>query len=691
MMNQENNTPASGLFAYLLLLTTTFIFFEISFLIQRSGFYFADAKFMTAHLTIPWLVVPGILFFLFAQLLVHFLFTSVIWAVARLASVTLRLSWQRTQQLGFSLWGLGVITVLLANRCYFPNSAFSGLIDMLMSARVAWILFVIFALLCLVMMIFAVVGLLLTMQRRMMFYVSMVLAVVMVGAVFLPAKPIAITNAGTAEKPNIILIGVDSLRPDAIGYFGGKTKRSPHMDAFLQHATVFTQAVTPIARTFPAWVSIFTGQYPKNNGMRFDLEDQTHFNARDSLPLILQAHGYETLYAMDETRFSNITPKFGFDRLVTPPGGLNDFLLGSANDFPFSNLIVNSMLGKWLFPYSYANRPVFITYDPDSFLKLLQPALASPRTKPLFLAVHLCLPHAPYLWAQHAVLGRALKSVNFYKASVHRVDQQVNDLLTLLQRNGLLEHSVVVLLSDHGEALGMYGDRITTSKGFVAGAGNTKKSIKRFYPPTDEQEQLNQSAGHGTDVLSMTQYRPLLAFRFYGLSANQDKKVAAVVSLLDIKPTLLALLNIPDARADGHSLLAYIVGKKTAVAKQQDLFLESDFSPQSVHSVHPETRKVIFEGIDFFRIDPLTAYFTVKPSMGSVIISSKQRADLYGDWILALYPQQHGKTIPVLVNRKTGQWTDDLRTPFAKQSPAQHMLAALRQFYGNEITAVQND
>ena len=76
--------------------------------------------------------------------------------------------------------------------------------------------------------------------------------------------------------------------------------------------------------------------------------------------------------------------------------------------------------------------------------------------------------------------------------------------------------------------------------------------------------------------------------------------------------------------------------------------------------------------------------------MYDLILSSKQYADFYGPWVLALYPQNKKAMMPILVNLETGEWTNDLRTPFAKKSPAVHMLKALQGFYGNEITSVEN-
>src|SRR5204863_1260045 len=140
-----------------------------------------------------------------------------------------------------------------------------------------------------------------------------------------------------------------------LGYFGAG-KYTPHMDEFLNQATVFSESLTPLARTFPSWVSILTGAYPKNSNVRYNLSDQITFDLKQTLPSILRDHGYKTIYAIDETRFSNINESYGFDQIVAPPTGFNDFLIGTINDFPLSNLLVNTILGKYLFPYSYANR-----------------------------------------------------------------------------------------------------------------------------------------------------------------------------------------------------------------------------------------------------------------------------------------------------------------------------------------------
>lgn len=686
MQQPKNLNKKNRLFLYLILLTLCFLMLELSYFIQGSGLYLGDFKFVAHHLHVPIIILPSIVFYIGAQCIVHLLYAILIWLMTYLVLETIPRFKNNTEIIGINFWLWGLVTILLANQYAFPNSKFSFLMNNLVPASVVKYVFWLFFSVFLCVLFLAVLGLLLVLLRK----IKLTLGILGVGIFatvgFGAFNDVSINDASTQHKPNIIIIGIDALRPDFLGFFGG-TKRTPHIDELFDKSTVFSESITPIARTYPAWISILTGLYPKINHVRFDLAapQEIHFDLNQTLPAILQRQGYETIYSSDETRFSNINQTLGFDRIITPPVGFNDFLIGTLNDFPLSNLLVNSPVGEYLFPYSYANRPVYTTYDPDSYIHFLRSELTKTRKKPIFLAVHLCLPHYPYFWGKRPAYK---SSIHNYQAAVLRADQQFNDLLSLLKQDKLLEHAILVVLSDHGEAIELNGDRATDADFFIPGKSNTKKVIPRFYPPSLDKERVNQSAGHGTDILSLTQYHNVLAFRFFGLDGQVPGVISGRVSLLDIKPTLLNLLGIDYTGLNGKSLRDYLFGKKNSVPSDDDFFTETDFSTQAVRTVHPETRKVLFEGIDLFEINPKTARVSVKKSMGDLIISSKQFADFKGPWVLALYPQNKQTMMPILVNLETGFWTNDLSTEFASHSPADGMLHALKKFYGSEVTTV---
>jgi hypothetical protein len=297
--------------------------------------------------------------------------------------------------------------------------------------------------------------------------------------------------------------------------------------------------------------------------------------------------------------------------------------------------------------------------------------------------VHFCLAHFPYTWSGHGLHGRYIAQYH-YNFAVKRVDRQIGDFLSLLKQNGLLKHSIVVLMSDHGEALELNGDRVTDVSSYISSTDKFSQKIPHFYPPSFNNEPVNRSGGHGTDVLGLSQYHTVLGFRFYGVKSLTPKVIPDIVSLLDIKPTLLNLLGITSPGDDGISLKPLLFSEQ-GYPKSRGFFLESDFSPQAIHAVYPDKRKLMFETIDYFEINPVTTLITVKKSMGSLIVSSKQYAYLNKEWILALYPQSGGVFEPILINLENGYWTNDLHTRFAKLSPAKQMLSQLQKFYGKEL------
>ncbi len=364
----------SWLFIYLWALTGFFILLELSFFIQASSLYLGVFKIVTYHLKIPASVFPGIAYFLLMQLVTHIIYLFFIGYLALLISSALHRTPSQTEKIGITLWIVGISIILLANQSYYPESKFAILTASIFSPIVAKVFLILLTTLFSMAVLCGIYSI--VTSRRGLWMASILLIFIGFISVKHYYTTAHIQHGATASKPNIIIIGVDAVRPDFLGFFGSDNK-TPYFDNFLNQSTVFSESLTPLARTYPTWVSILTGQYPKKNGIRLDLAEHITFDLHETLPAILQRAGYQTLYATDETRFSNIDQRFGFDKTITPPIGFNDFLLGSLNDFPVSNLLVNTFLGRYLFPYSYANRAAYITYNPTTFLNFIQSSSVS--------------------------------------------------------------------------------------------------------------------------------------------------------------------------------------------------------------------------------------------------------------------------------------------------------------------------
>lgn len=680
--NQSNDSSAS-LLSYLGILTAFFLLLEVSFFIQCNLTYLDDFKTISSNISIPLSILPGIIFFVCAQLAIHVFYCLLVWFSVIYCCYLFRLSGNTPFWLSLIIWFSGVAAALCANQYYFPNSKYAELFILLFpSGTAAGWLAALLAIPFVTAMITGMIGFLVWLTEKSFNYALLFLLFLSASS-WIGLNQISLPPIHTAslKQPNVFIVGVDSLRPDFLSYFGSDLA-TPAIDNFLNHATVFSEAVTPLARTFPSWLTILTGEYPRHTGIRSNLINVDKMSFNNSLPSIFKQQGYRTIYATDETRFSNIDQTIGFNEILSPTAGLNDFILGTVNDFPFSNLLVNTALGHWLFPHSYASRAAFATYDPDSFIRLMTPAIMQSTSQPLFMAVHFCLPHFPYLFA--AQEGGNLAPSARYQASVQRVDQQVRDYFQLLTRAHLLDHAIVILLSDHGEALELPGDRLTQSDHFISGLSKPSHP-PRFYPPNLDDEAFNQSAGHGTDVLGLTQYHTLLAVQLFGMGQQQTGTVAGAFPLNDIKASLLTLAGIHQPSTGVSSLATVVRGDKRALPLQH-IFLESDFSPASIRSVYPEVREAMMDGLKLYEVNPVTARLTVKPDMSKMILRTKQYADIYGNWMLALYPQKEEGYMPILVNLQSGNWTNNLQSSFARQSPAITMLAHLKQFFGHDIS-----
>ena len=132
-------------------------------------------------------------------------------------------------------------------------------------------------------------------------------------------------TAGIYEQPNIVIIGVDSLRPDVILE---PSNPAPYIKDLTSANVTYDNAYTPLARTFPSWMTVLTGKHPHSSGMRVNLQTIDTSEIPIGLGHYLQDQGYYTVYGSDEKRFSNIDKHFGFNKVIGPSIGIHDFLFG---------------------------------------------------------------------------------------------------------------------------------------------------------------------------------------------------------------------------------------------------------------------------------------------------------------------------------------------------------------------------
>ena len=512
----------------------------------------------------------------------------------------------------------------------FPYSRQSSTLDLLFTYNNQYRL-VLFAasLLVIIMTGFAVLRLgcktLLAGRQKIPHLLVASLAVLLSGmvGVFSWFGPTNSDRPSTADRPDVYIIGIDSLNLEILRTTS--IEELPALKGFLQNTVVFERVSTPLARTFPAWMSVLSGNYPVTSGVRINLQPREQIPTNQLISRRLQSIGYKTYYSTDETRFANIDQSFGFDGLLASRQGALDFLIGTFNDLWISNFLVNSTVFGHLFPYNFLNRAAYHHYLPSTYSTYLRGRmkrayqLARKDQDPLFFAIHLCTPHWPYTITPSPEFSNIISTLqpdtDKYRQTLKVIDEQLASIFESIRQSGRYDQSWIFLISDHGEELPGYSSLSLTAD---------SKQVVKF--------------GHGTDVLSDEQYGVLLAIKSpenNSLRYDPDTRVSA--SLVDIAPTIAEIAGL-EVNMDGVSLLSTTISSRTRV-----ILRESGYTPTSVGKSGVTEAALINNVADFYKTSS-DGRFEFKSELLPEIFRTKSRAIEYENEILGLEYQYDSKS-----------------------------------------------
>ncbi len=167
--------------------------------------------------------------------------------------------------------------------------------------------------------------------------------------------------------PSVLLITVDSLRGDRLGFAGHPGAHTPHLDALAARGRVFTHAITPMPAGTPAVASLHTGLAPHHHGSRADGEP-----VRAGTPLArrLRRGGWQTVAVVADPAVGRAAGlQAGFDRFRTDPDAPARWLTHQALEDA-----ARAQPGALLLWVHYA-QPRF-PYDPPTTAPLLPEAAA---------------------------------------------------------------------------------------------------------------------------------------------------------------------------------------------------------------------------------------------------------------------------------------------------------------------------
>lgn len=229
------------------------------------------------------------------------------------------------------------------------------------------------------------------------------------------------------EKPNIVLISIDTLRADYLSiYFDGSSQtpkvKTPNIDRFAREGIYIRECESPAPLTTPSHASILTGLYPKNH----QIHDNHHYrlkNGVQTLPEILSKNGYKSIGVVSAAPLRKC---YGLDRGfdyfddVGLSGQGDEALIPSSRNGLSSSKIVLDYVDK------------------------------TNKKDPLFIFLHLYEPHKPYTPPKEYL---EMYPNDLYAGEVAFTDFIIGEFLKNLfkKRDGKW---IVVITSDHGEGLG---------------------------------------------------------------------------------------------------------------------------------------------------------------------------------------------------------------------------------------------
>lgn len=284
---------------------------------------------------------------------------------------------------------------------------------------------------------------------------------------------------GAGRPKNVLLISIDTLRSDHLGCYG-YSMATPAIDSLAERSVVFETVIAQVPLTLPSHCSILTGLYPNQHGVRnnenFILPDRVVTVAE-----LFRLNGYATgavvgSFSLDST----FGLKQGFDYYddkIAPekdPSVRRDAERKAESVWKLGRAWLEKQKGLW------------------------------------FCFLHFFDPHTAYNPPQPYPQS--------YDGEIAYVDRIMDQVLKFLEAKGLINTTIVVLLSDHGESLWEHGE-----------------------------------ATHGFFLYDVTLKVPLMI----AAPGLKEHRIGRQVRLVDVAPTLSALAGLEGAPTfPGINLLA---------------------------------------------------------------------------------------------------------------------------------------
>ncbi|MBZ0270289.1 sulfatase, partial [bacterium] len=274
------------------------------------------------------------------------------------------------------------------------------------------------------------------------------------------ALPLFLADDGEPDpaRPSVVLVSIDTLRPDRLGVGGCPRGTSPVIDRLCRESLFFPEALTVSPGSGASHAALLTSRYPISNGVHtnFSLSDESLTTWTE----LMRERGYRTGGFATNVYLSD---RFGF------PQGFGTYVqtgVVERLDEPSAVVLPRTLAVRALLEHV---RGRFDVKRDPSFEAAL--GWIGESRRPMFLFLHLMDVHAPYvppppydalfgatregddLWEGKENPYGWRRSEEAYLAEIRFADAKMGRWRRAMEEQGRLDEAIVVLTSDHGENL----------------------------------------------------------------------------------------------------------------------------------------------------------------------------------------------------------------------------------------------
>lgn len=257
-------------------------------------------------------------------------------------------------------------------------------------------------------------------------------------------------DGSAADRPSVILVVLDTLRADHLGHYGYAKPTSPGLDRLAAESVVFDRCLAASSWTQPSTVSLLSGLYPARHGahayaevdagvefLSERLQDEGYATAGFSAnpnasPMFRMDQGYDHFY------FGGNEQAKDYEDVSVLLDGARQWLAGRSGQPFFLYLHVMNVHGPYVAPAEYRERFLEEPWQPFEFQNDLWTDIV--RSGKFERRAEVTDAHLADLRAR-------------YDGAIAYTDQKLCEFLDELRGEGVLDRSLLVVTSDHGEEM----------------------------------------------------------------------------------------------------------------------------------------------------------------------------------------------------------------------------------------------